>query len=106
MFTVVSGNPQLVENWRPVSLLCADYKILSKVLANLMKTVISSVIHPDQTYCVPGRSIHDNIFLVRDIISCNKHLCDDFGLLFLDQAQAFDLVDHKYLFFCFEGNGF
>ena len=27
-----SGNPQLMENWRPVSLLCDDYKILSKVL--------------------------------------------------------------------------
>ena len=98
MFTVVSGNPQLVENWRPVSLLCADYKILSKVLANRMKTVISSVIYSDQTYCVSGRSFHDNIFLVRDIISCNKHLCDEFGLLFLDHAKAFDRDDHKYLF--------
>ena len=71
-----------------------------------MKTVISSLIHPTQTYCVPGRSIHDNTFLVRDIISCNKHLCDDFGLLFLDQAKAFDHVDHKYLFSVLKGMGF
>ncbi len=46
-----------IKNWRPVSLLCSDYKLLSKVLATRLAGVLDQVIHPDQTYCVPGRSI-------------------------------------------------
>ena len=39
----------LKKNWRPLSLLNTDYKILAKTLANRLKTTISSIIHPDQT---------------------------------------------------------
>ncbi len=56
-----------IKCWRPVSLLCSDYKLLSKVLANRLSGVMSCVIHPDQTYCVPGRSIFDNVSLVHDV---------------------------------------
>lgn len=50
-------------NWRPVSLLCTDYKLLSKVLANRVKMVMDQIVHPVQTYCVPGRSIVNNVSL-------------------------------------------
>lgn len=53
-----------IKNWRPVSLLGVDYKILSKVLTNRIKCCIASVIHADQSYCVPGRSIFNNLFLI------------------------------------------
>ena len=56
----------LIQNWHPISLLCADYKIFAKALVNLVKTVLSTVIHQDQLYCVMHRSMHDNICLVRD----------------------------------------
>lgn len=48
-------------NWRPVALLCSDYKIFSKCLANRLKLVLDSVFRNDQTYCIPGRSIIDNL---------------------------------------------
>jgi hypothetical protein len=44
-----------VKNWRPISLLCTDYKILSKVLTNRLKTILSSVISESQACGVPGR---------------------------------------------------
>ncbi|KAI3355583.1 hypothetical protein L3Q82_018417, partial [Scortum barcoo] len=49
------GNLQDIKNWRSVSLLCMDYKILSKVLANRLKRAMEQIIHRDQTYCVSGR---------------------------------------------------
>ncbi|KAJ3582854.1 hypothetical protein NHX12_024244 [Muraenolepis orangiensis] len=53
---------QQIKNWRPVSLLYTDYKILSKALALRLREVMASVVHPDQTYCVPGRLISDKTF--------------------------------------------
>ncbi|KAI3376197.1 hypothetical protein L3Q82_016397 [Scortum barcoo] len=59
------GNLQDIKNWRPVSLLCVDYKLLSKALANRLREAMEQVIHRDQTYCVPGRSMVDNVYLIR-----------------------------------------
>ncbi len=50
-----------IKCWRPVSVLCCDYKILAKALANRLAGVLEQVIQSDQTYCIPGRSIFDNI---------------------------------------------
>lgn len=60
----------LLKTWRPVALLCTDYKLLSKVLANRLKDFLDLVVHRDQSYCVPGRSIMDNMFLMRDLLDC------------------------------------
>ena len=91
------GDLQEIKNWRPVSLLCVDYKMLSKALANRLKRVIEYIIHRDQTYCVPGRSIFDNVFLIRDILEVSSSFGLDAGLLSLDQEKAFDRVEHQYL---------
>ncbi|KAI4892835.1 hypothetical protein NFI96_009553 [Prochilodus magdalenae] len=42
-----------LKSWRPVSLLCMDYKLLSKSLAARLGKVMEQVVHLDQTYCVP-----------------------------------------------------
>ncbi|KAL7849206.1 hypothetical protein SRHO_G00208290 [Serrasalmus rhombeus] len=50
-----SGDLHELKNWRPVSLLCCDYELLSKVLAVRLKEVVGWVIHPDETYCIPNQ---------------------------------------------------
>ena len=91
------GDLQDIKNWRPVSLLCTDYKILSKALANRLREVLEQVIHQDQTYCVPGRSIVDNVSLIRDVLDVSSSLGLDVGFISLDQEKAFDRVEHLYL---------
>ena len=39
------GDLQEIKNWRPVSLLCTDYKLLSKVLAHRLRKVMDKGIH-------------------------------------------------------------
>ncbi|KAI3355571.1 hypothetical protein L3Q82_018403, partial [Scortum barcoo] len=39
------GNLQDIKNWRPVSLLCVDYKLLSKALANRLRGAMEQIIH-------------------------------------------------------------
>ncbi|CAM2120224.1 unnamed protein product [Caretta caretta] len=58
------GDLHDLRNWRPVSLLSTDYKIVAKAISLRLGSVMADVIHPDQTYTVPGRSIFDNLFLV------------------------------------------
>lgn len=56
------------------------------------------IVNPDQCYCVPDRTIMDNIFLIIDVIDMCKCYNVDCGILSLDQEKAFDRVDHTYLF--------
>ena len=57
-----------LENWRPISLLNVDYKIATKVIANRVKGVISSMVHNSQTGSIKGRYIGENIRLLFEII--------------------------------------
>ena len=55
------------QNKRPITLLNVDYKLISKVLTNRLKKVMPDIICPFQTCGVPGRSIHENVQIMRDI---------------------------------------
>ncbi len=55
-----------------MSLLTTDYKLIAKVLANRLKTVLGDLIYQDQSYCIPERTIYDNIFMIRDILDYSK----------------------------------
>ncbi len=90
------GDLNEIKNWSPGSLLCNYYKLLSKVMANRLGDVLDQIIHPDQTYCVPGRRIADNISFVRDVLD-NSKVVFDFGLISIDQQKAFDRVEHSVL---------
>lgn len=61
------GDLEFLKNCRPVSLTCVGFKILSKT-TNRLKKYMTSIIHEDQSFCVPKRAIFDNLFLVRNWI--------------------------------------
>ncbi|CAM5075174.1 unnamed protein product [Eretmochelys imbricata] len=67
---------------------------------------MADVIHPDQTYTVPGRSIFDNLFLVRDLLELRRRDGLSFALLSLDQEKAFDRVDYGFLLGTLQAFGF
>ena len=75
------------------------------VLANRLQLVISDLIGPEQNYAVKGRSIWDNLHLVRQILEGIK---DDTkaALINLDHSKAFNRVDHRFLAAVLEIAGF
>ncbi|CAM2100298.1 unnamed protein product [Caretta caretta] len=96
--------PDLVTVWakslqsRVLPLSCStDYKVVAKAISLRLGSVLSDVIRPDQTYSIPGHSILDNLYLVRDLLELGCRDGLSFALLSLDQEKAFDRVGHGYL---------
>ncbi|KAF7659086.1 hypothetical protein LDENG_00003480 [Lucifuga dentata] len=70
---------------------------MSKALATRLREVMEEVVHRNQTYCVPGRSMVDNVYLIRDVLDLSSSLGVDTGLISIDQEKAFDRVEPQYL---------
>ncbi|CAM2096997.1 unnamed protein product [Caretta caretta] len=100
------GDLRDLRNWRPVSLLSTDYKIIAKSISLRLGSVLVDVIHPDQTYTVPDHSIFDNLFMVLDLLELGRRDGLLLGLLSLDQEKAFERVDHGYLLSTLQAFGF
>ena len=58
----------VLNNWRPITLLNADYKILARVIAKRVESKLSKLIHSDQTGFVKGRFIGQNVRLLNDLM--------------------------------------
>ena len=88
---------RMLKNWRPISLLNTDYKVLTKCLATRLKKILPTVIHPDQVAYLKGRYIGQNIRTIVDIM----HYTDEKkigGLIaFLDFEKAFDSIDWRVI---------
>ena len=89
------GARENITNWRPISLINVDSKLLSKFLAERLKLVLPEIIHTDQKGCIKGRFIGQNIRLVEDILD---QYDEDEVILLLDQQKAFDRVEWDWLF--------
>ena len=100
------GDRTLLKNWRPITLLTTDYKIITKALANRLQRVLPLVIHTDQTASIKGRTINDNTRLLHDAIAYANDNNIPLALISVDQLKAFDRVAHGFLFKALECFGF
>ncbi|CAF3957632.1 unnamed protein product, partial [Rotaria magnacalcarata] len=91
------NNNGSLKNYRPLSLMNIDYKILSKVLSIRLRKVLDQVIHIDQSCGIPGRTIHDNVHIIRSIIEYYSRHRDPIAIIQWDQEKAFDRINHVYL---------
>ena len=58
----------LLDNWRPITLLCNDYKLLAFVYANRLNEGLSHIIDECQSAFMKGRNIHNHTRLLLDIL--------------------------------------
>ena len=87
----------LLSNWRPLSLLNFDYKLLAKVIAERMKLFLPKLIDPDQTGYVAGRYIGENLRLIADIILFTTLKNYPGLILLVDFEKAFDTLEWKFI---------
>lgn len=92
-----AGDLSLCKNWRPISLLNADYKIMMALFAARLSPHLGQVIGEEQTGFLPGRSIFNAILGVKAAFGASAFQDHGFALL-LDLEKAYDRVDHDFLF--------
>jgi hypothetical protein len=90
------GDPMDLKNWRPITLLNTDYTLTNRGLANRITAVISMIIFSDHSFCVPGRSVHTNLHLIRDAMAYTNTDNIPLAVISLDQSSPYDCVEHNY----------
>ncbi|CAC5410119.1 unnamed protein product [Mytilus coruscus] len=91
------GDKKDLKQWRPISLLCFDYKLITKTLAKRLSKVINKLVDIKQTGAGEEKNIFDNIISISDIFDY-MNLNDIKGFLInFDQEKAFDKIKHEFL---------
>ena len=91
-----------LQNWRPVSLLNSDYKILTKILSNKLHKVLPKLIQPDQVGYVKGRYMGQTISAINDIMTYTNKKNIPGYLLLVDSEKAFDSIEWPFMLKCLD----
>ena len=95
-----------ISNWRSISLLNFDLKMISKSLATRVKKVLSNLNDASQTVYVNERFIGESSRLIDDVIKvCDIQKISGY-LLTVDFEKAFDSLNHKFLIAVLKKYGF
>jgi mannosylglycoprotein endo-beta-mannosidase len=95
-----------VRDFRPISLIHAVAKIITKVLALRLEPLLSQLISTTQSAFIKKRSIHDNFLYVRNLTRRFHRTKTPALLLKLDISKAFDSVRWDYLLSLMQHRGF
>ena len=98
--------PKRMTDYRPISLLNTDYKLLASVLAKRLKETLPKALLSHQKGGVPGRFIFDSLCLFRDVIDDASRKAKsprgnsqpvNAAIIAYDLEKAYDLVNRDVL---------
>ena len=97
-----AGDAAFPGNYRPITLLNTDYRLLTKILNARLAPALAKTLGPEQTAFLPHRLIGDGISfmqLLPEVLKANaaRGLPSSAVLAFLDFRKAYDTVSRTFL---------
>lgn len=86
-------SPQLVGDFRPISIINLIPKFISKILSNRLRLKMPGLISERQTAFIRGRQIADNFVATREVLQHIRQSGKPAVFLKLDFAKAFDTIE-------------
>ncbi|GJY30473.1 RNA-directed DNA polymerase, eukaryota [Tanacetum coccineum] len=97
---------KFVTDFRPISLIGSVYKVITKILANRLSTVISDLVSNTQSAFVKDRQILDGPFILNEALAWCKRKKSQALIFKVDFAKAYDSVRWDFLLDVLQAYGF
>ncbi|KAL5574665.1 hypothetical protein UlMin_016364 [Ulmus minor] len=103
-----TDKPTSMNHYKPISVCNLVYKVIAKLLADRIKPLLHDLICPTQGAFVSGRSIHDNSFIIQEVIHSMKKKSGQVGYVAMkiDLQKAYDRLNWEFLFAVLKAFGF
>ncbi|GJR41094.1 putative RNA-directed DNA polymerase, eukaryota, reverse transcriptase zinc-binding domain protein [Tanacetum coccineum] len=99
------SNPIHIQDFRPMSLIGIQYKIITKILANRLSKVVRKLVSHEQSAFISGRQILDGPLMLNEIIDWYKKRHKKMLIFKVDFKKAYDSVHWNYLDFMLNNLG-
>jgi hypothetical protein len=93
------NEPAKVTQLRPIALCNVIYKVVTKVVAQRIRTILPYVISNNQSSFIPSRSTTDNILVLQEAIHSLNHMHGKKGFMILkiDMEKAYDRIEWSFI---------
>ncbi len=99
-------DPSKLEQYRPISLVGALYKIISKVLASKLKKVLPAIVDESQSAFLKNRGILDSVLMANEVVEDLRKKGRSGLCLKVDFEKAYDSVRWEFLYDMLHRMGF
>jgi len=91
------GIPSKIGDWRPITLLCCGYKLISGVIAARLESKLDKIIGRAQKGFMRKKFMGTCTLNIMDRISGSWRHGEAMGVLCVDFVKAFDSVEHEFI---------